>query len=67
MCSREEIIWEEASKEKEVRMLTDLYWRHMQAFREKNEPLRKRYFDLISEFEWAFPDAANEFQNRYGK
>ena len=73
--SYEEIYWlrgyeagvADMRTEKPLRMLADLYCRHYDAARDKDETARKRLFDLIAEFEWAFPATAAEHKNRYAK
>lgn len=50
---------------KEAMMLLDLYRRHLRAMRNHDEELRERLFLLIAEFEWAFPEAAEEVNKAY--
>lgn len=37
----------------------------MQAFREGDEVKRERLLRLLGDFEWAYPDAADEVNKRY--
>lgn len=46
-------------------LLLELYRRHMYALRDGDTAKRKRLFDLIEDFEWAFPAAAKEVADRY--
>ena len=46
-------------------LLLELFSRHHQAARDNNEHLRARYFDIIEDFEWAFPDIAKEVHDTF--
>ena len=46
-------------------LLMELYQRHMYAVRGRKTQEQKRLFNLIGEFEWAFPDIKKEIDQLY--
>ena len=46
-------------------LLMELYRRHMYAARGRKTEEQKRLFDLIAEFEWAFPEIKAEIDALY--
>ena len=46
-------------------LLMELYRRHMYAARSKKTQTRARLFNLIEEFEWAFPEIKAEIDKLY--
>jgi len=51
--------------EKPTNMLCDLQQRHLNAVRNRDEPLRQNLFEAIEWFVWAFPDVEEEHKRRF--